>query len=288
MEFHLYLPQMRLSLDALTERAQAAEKAGFAGIALMDHLAPPLAEGQDMIDAMVAATWLAANTTTLTISHLVLCDTFRHPTMLSRQVVSLDHASGGRFELGIGWGSVPSEFETFGIGDTTPRRRVARLRESLEVLNELWAAEPVTYQGEYHQLNNALQRPAPLGKIPIVIGGAGPKTLQLVSDFADWWNCPTHRMADFDKMKERVGSARISIQQMTSLVHNETDREETLGLAAKRFGPPTYRAEGTAPELVDQYRAMQDKGVERVYVWFTDFAPDHTLAAFGNQVIAQV
>src|SRR3954454_20283613 len=99
--FHLYLPQMRMTHDAIVERAQAAERAGFEGIAFMDHLAPPLAADQDMWDAMSLAGWVLARTATLKVGHLVLCDAFRHPAVLARQVASLDHASGGRFELGI-------------------------------------------------------------------------------------------------------------------------------------------------------------------------------------------
>ena len=109
MQFDLFLPQMRLTFDQLVERARAAEAAGFVGIAGMDHLAPPLAEDQAMFEAMVTNTWLAAHTNDLVVSSLVLCDAFRHPAVLAREAVSIDHASGGRFELGIGWGSVPDE-----------------------------------------------------------------------------------------------------------------------------------------------------------------------------------
>src|SRR5690606_28747074 len=131
-EFHLFLPQMRMSMPDLVGRARAAEAAGFTGMALMDHFAPPLAEQHDMYEAMQTAGWLLASTETLKLSHLVLCDTFRHPAMLARQAVTLDHASGGRFELGIGWGSVPDEFDRFGVAPRTPSGRVARLKESLE------------------------------------------------------------------------------------------------------------------------------------------------------------
>ena len=60
-------------------------------------------------------------TSRLQVGSLVLCDSFRHPAVLAREAVSIDHASGGRFELGIGWGSVTAEFETFGVGSTEPR-----------------------------------------------------------------------------------------------------------------------------------------------------------------------
>src|SRR5204862_6555639 len=133
MEFHLFLPPMRMPLDALADRARTAEEAGFRGIALMDHLAPPQAVDQPMYEAMVTATWLAARTERLVVGHLVLCDALRHPAVLARQAVSLDHASGGRFELGIGSGSVPEELVTFGVTDGSTGDRVSRLGETLAV-----------------------------------------------------------------------------------------------------------------------------------------------------------
>ena len=62
LEFWLFLPQMRLTMDQLVERARAAEAAGFAGVAGMDHLTPPLAESQPMFEAMITNTWLASQT----------------------------------------------------------------------------------------------------------------------------------------------------------------------------------------------------------------------------------
>src|SRR6185436_18152874 len=120
-------------MDTLVERARAAEAAGFDGIAFMDHLAPPLALDQPMFEAMTAATWIAARTERMTVGHLVLCDALRHPTVLARQAVTLDHASGGRFELGIGWGSVGEELTTYGVHPTTPRDRIERLGETLTI-----------------------------------------------------------------------------------------------------------------------------------------------------------
>src|SRR5580704_18685266 len=152
LEFWLYLPQMRLALDQMVERACTAEAAGFDGIAGMDHMAPPLAEDQPMFEAMISTTWLAAHTSRLSLGSLVLCDSFRHPAQLAREAVTLDHASAGRFELGIGWGSVAREFETFGVGSTEPRVRVGRLKETLEILRSLWAGEILDYEGEYFTL----------------------------------------------------------------------------------------------------------------------------------------
>jgi alkanesulfonate monooxygenase SsuD/methylene tetrahydromethanopterin reductase-like flavin-dependent oxidoreductase (luciferase family) len=284
MEFNLFLPQMRVSYDHLVTRARAAEHAGFNGITGMDHLAPPLAEGQPMYDAVVTSTWLAAHTERLRVGSLVLCDAFRHPAVLARQAVSIDHASGGRYELGIGWGSWPGEFSMFGVGATEARGRVRRLKETLEVVRALWAGEVVDYDGEFHQLRGARQEPRPLGRIPIVIGGTGPRTLALVREFADWWNLQTGALDKVEELRSQVGDARASVQQMVTLVRRGDDREEVTALAMRRFGR-ARPVVGTASELVDHFGRMAGQGVERVYAWFTDFAPPETLAEFGEEVI---
>src|SRR5690606_24706450 len=109
MEFHLFLPQMRMPFDRIVSAARAAEAAGFDGIAGMDHLVATGAEEHTTYEAMITNTWIAAHTERLKVSSLVLCDAFRHPAVLAQQAVSIDHASGGRFELGIGWGSYAND-----------------------------------------------------------------------------------------------------------------------------------------------------------------------------------
>jgi alkanesulfonate monooxygenase SsuD/methylene tetrahydromethanopterin reductase-like flavin-dependent oxidoreductase (luciferase family) len=283
MEFQLFLPQMRMTLPTMVERVQIAVDAGFDGVALMDHLAPPMAETQPMWDAMVAATWLGAKTTG-TVGHLVLCDAFRHPAVLARQAVSLDHATGGRFELGIGWGSVPTEFPTFGVGSTEPRARVDRLTETLEVVQALWSGEQVSYSGAHHSLVDAQQSPAPEHRIPIVIGGAGPRTLGLVARFADWWNLPINKLDQFEELREKTGDARPSLQERVTFVPEGGDRAAIVETAMRRFSD-TGHAVGNAAELVEHYAAREAAGIERTYVWTSDFAAPDTLAEFGETVI---
>jgi alkanesulfonate monooxygenase SsuD/methylene tetrahydromethanopterin reductase-like flavin-dependent oxidoreductase (luciferase family) len=284
VQFHLYLPQLRMSFDRLVAAAQAAESAGFAGIAGMDHLAPPGAEQHSMYEAMVTNTWLAAHTEHVTVGSLVLCDAFRHPAVLARQAVSLDHASGGRFELGIGWGSWADDFSRFGVEPPEPAARVRRLRETLEVLKALWSGETVDYDGTFHRLRGAMQVPGPVGKIPVVIGGTGPKTLALVREYADWWNVPVTQLDLLDRSRSLAGDTRVSIQQTVAYVGRDADRDAVAEQAARRFRTMTPVI-GTGTELADHFGTLSDRGVERVYAWFSDFAPPDTLAAFGAEVI---
>jgi len=285
-EFHLYLPQMRLTMEAMVEKAQAAEAAGFIGMAGMDHLAPPMAEQHDMCEAITTNAWLLARTERLVQGQLVLCDAFRHPAMLAREAVTLDHASGGRFELGIGWGSVVEEFTTYGVTPTAARERVQRLAETLELLQLLWSGEDFDYHGQFFQLTAARQMPAPLGKIPVLIGGTGRRTMELVAAHADWWNVPIHQLDRLDDMRGAAGNARVSVQQMFAFVPAGSDRASVEEPARRRFGLHGNLVVGGRDEMVDHFSAMRERGVERFYVWFADFAPPSTLEAFGAEVIS--
>jgi alkanesulfonate monooxygenase SsuD/methylene tetrahydromethanopterin reductase-like flavin-dependent oxidoreductase (luciferase family) len=286
MEFHLFLPQMRLPPEVLVARARAAEAAGFVGIALMDHLSPPLAADQPMLEAWIAATWVAAHTERLTVGHLVLCDSFRTPAVLARQVVSLDQCAPGRVELGIGSGSTPDELAAFGLEEGTPASRTAQLGETLEVLAGLWSGEPVHFEGEHRRIDGGRQLPVPTRPIPVVVGGTGPRTLELVARYADWWNVPGHQVDRLEAVRPAAGRARVSLQQAVTLVADEASRDQVVALAQRRFGWMRSRAVGSAAELVEHFADLEARGVERVYTWFTDFAAAETLEQFGAEVIA--
>lgn len=282
-EFWLFLPQMRMTLEEIVSKARAAERAGFGGMAGMDHMAPPMAEHTPMYEAMITNTWLAAQTHSLRLGSLVLCDAFRHPAALAREAVTIDHASGGRYELGIGWGSVPTEFATFGVGSTAPHIRVGRLKETLEIIRALWTGEIVDYEGEFFHLQGARQLPVPEQRIPIVIGGAGKKTMELVAGYADWWNVHIGILDKLEAVRPLAGDARCSLQIQVAYVPSEDHRREITETARRRFGKGPII--GTAPELADYFAGLSERGVERAYVWFCDFARPETLAAFGEEVI---
>jgi len=284
-EFFLYLPQLRLGVEAVTQRALAAERSGFTGIAFMDHLSPPLAEASPMLEAMTLATWVASRTTDLVVGHLVLCDALRHPAVLARQAVTLDHASGGRFELGLGWGSVADELVAYGVTDDGPPERAGRLGESLELLEALWGGGPVEYRGAHFDVDCQGQQPTPLTRIPVVVGGTGPRTLELARRHADWWNLPTYGLGRLGELRPQVGGARVSTQHLVGWVDHPSRREEVAQVAQRRYGTMPGLVVGDGDGLRAHFGRWTAAGVERFYVWFTDFAVPASLETFGEQVI---
>jgi F420-dependent oxidoreductase-like protein len=158
----------------------------------MDHfypLTPPL-DGTHLESwTMLAA--LAQATTRLRLGAMVNGMHFRHPAVTANMAVTLDHISGGRFELGLGTGWFLPEAEAYGIPLGSPAERSDRFEEGVEVIHRLLTQETTTFQGRYYRLTDArcepkaLQLPRP----PIVIGGKGPKrTLRTVARFADHWD----------------------------------------------------------------------------------------------------
>jgi alkanesulfonate monooxygenase SsuD/methylene tetrahydromethanopterin reductase-like flavin-dependent oxidoreductase (luciferase family) len=274
-EWFLFLPQVRLDIPAIVERAHVAEAVGFDGIAFIDHLEAPGTKDRSIWEAMTVATWVAARTERLRIGHLVLCDAFRHPAVLAKQAVTLAAASGGRFELGLGSGSWPREFTRFGLPDADDAAaRVARLGTTLALLQEYWG------DGEL------AQQPPPEHPIPLVLGGTGKKMMELVRGHADWWNIPSHQLDRLPTLLPTVGSARASLQQMVGFVGKGADRDTVAEVSRRRFG---YLGDGLvcgdAAELVDHFGRLTEQGVERFYVWFADFAAPGTLAEFAETVI---
>lgn len=274
-QWYLFLSQIRFGMDAIVDRARVAEASGFDGIAFIDHLHAPGAARKPLWEAMTVATWVAARTETLRVGHLVLCDALRHPAVLAQQATTLQQASGGRFELGLGSGSMPEELSHFDIDHGGGAARRARLERTLTLLPRYWDTD-----------DELALAPAPQPRIPIVIGGSGPKTMALVRRHADWWNLPVNHLDRLPRLREAAGDARVSTQQMVGFVGRDAERDRVVETSARRFG---YLGSGLmcgdAGELIDRFAELREQGAERFYVWFSDFADPGTLAEFGETVI---
>lgn len=287
MLFGVFLPQIRMSFATIEQRARAAETVGFHSVWLMDHLATPAGPEHDCLEGWTVASALAARTETIRIGHLVLCNQFRHPALLAKMAATLDVISGGRLELGIGWGSVETELRAFGIGDEPPTVRAARLAETLEILDLLFTGEPVSYDGAYYRLEGAVARPRPLqDRIPIHLGGAGPKlTMPLVARFADWWNCPSYGVDRLGELRPQAGKSRLSVQHVIGLAPSRATRRETIALAERRFGGWGGLVCGTADEVAAALARERDAGVELLILQFSDFGTPETLELFAEEVM---
>jgi alkanesulfonate monooxygenase SsuD/methylene tetrahydromethanopterin reductase-like flavin-dependent oxidoreductase (luciferase family) len=276
-EWYLFLPQVRVPVADIVERAHHAEASGFTGIAFIDHLEAPGLPDESIWEAMSVATWVAAKTERLRIGHLVLCDAFRHPAVLAKQAVTLSEASDGRFELGLGSGSWPAEFTRFDVGQQDPVARVKQLESHLDVIGQYWGRGDDATRS---------QSPLPTHPIPLILGGTGRRMMELVRRYADWWNIPANHIDRLAELAPAAGSARVSIQQMIGFVRKDSDPAKVREVSARRFGNlGSGLVCGDADELSGHFSNLSGQGVERFYVWFADFAAPESLREFGETVI---
>lgn len=189
--FGLFIGQVGLSWAELVERFVLADELGFDHAWLVDHLMPTDPPyDRSAFEAWTSLAALAALTRRIRLGVLVSSNTFRHPSLLAKQAVTVDHISGGRLILGVGTGWFADEHHRFGIEFPAAPERVERLEEALEVLNHLASGSPATHQGRHYRLENAqslptsVQRPA----IPILVAAHRPRMLRLAARHADIWD----------------------------------------------------------------------------------------------------
>jgi alkanesulfonate monooxygenase SsuD/methylene tetrahydromethanopterin reductase-like flavin-dependent oxidoreductase (luciferase family) len=275
----------------ILERTLAAEAAGFDSVWLMDHLVAPAAPEHDTFEGWTLAAALAVRTERIRIGHLVTCDPFRHPALLAKMAATVDVLSDGRLELGLGWGSVERELAMFGFDAGPPAARAARMRETITVLDRMFAGEVFDHDGPAHTLRGAIGRPRPVQqpRPPLHVGGAGPQlTMPIVREHADWWNCPTYAADRLAELRPLAGDARVSVQRPVALAPTPGDRDETLALAERRFGSWGGLVGGTAREVADALAADVAAGAEGFVLQFTDFGPPATVDHFMARVAPEV
>ncbi len=175
--------------DVVARQAAEADRSGFDTVMVMDHFyqLPGLGQpGDAMIECYTLLSALAQHTTTVRLSALVTGNTYRNPTLLAKTVTALDVVSHGRAQLGIGAGWYELEHDALGYEFGTFTERFQRLEESLQIILGMLAGERPTRHGRWYHVQDALNVPPPVSRIPIMIGGSGErKTLRMVAQYAD-------------------------------------------------------------------------------------------------------
>ncbi|WP_165975890.1 TIGR03621 family F420-dependent LLM class oxidoreductase [Actinomadura rubrisoli] len=167
----------------LVATARRAEDLGYATLTLRDHFTPD--DFGDQLSPMVALTAAACATTTLRVGTLVLANDYRHPAMLAKEAATLDHVSGGRFELGIGAGWLREEYDRAGMPFDPAGTRVGRLEESLEVLRSLLSGDKTDFAGEHYRIDGLAVFPRPKRRPPILVGAGSKRMLGIAGRHAD-------------------------------------------------------------------------------------------------------
>ena len=244
--------------------ARAAEDAGLDALFRSDHYRSIVrGEPAGALDAWAVLAALAARTERIRLGTLVSPVTFRPAAVLAKNVVTVDHISGGRVELGIGAGWYESEHEAYGFPFGTARSRLDELDRQLAEIERQWRSREIAPP--------PLQRPRP----PVIVGGnAKPRTVRAAVRHADEYNT---LFAEVEEIRERgrvleraaldAGREPLRLSLMAGAVVGRDAAEVRERMDAWRSvsgGAEPPRFVGTVDEVASMLREYEAAGVERV------------------------
>jgi F420-dependent oxidoreductase-like protein len=295
--------------------ALACEEHGFEALFRSDHYVSfghPNEWGS--LDAWTTLSALAARTERIRLGTLVSPVTFRHPSQLAKSVVTADHVSAGRAELGMGAGWFEGEHRAYGFPFPSAAERYEVLAEQVEIVHRLWDRdEPeVTFHGKHYELEGCHSLPKPLQDPhpPLILGGgAGPRASRLAARWADEYNMNFVTPEECRAGRERLDAAcegigrdpsdlRLSLMTNTLVGADRADLEERASwLMAKRGesgDPAAYvnslgpeRLIGTIEQVLERLKEYANAGVRRVMLQHLLHEDLEVLALIGHDLIPE-
>ena len=302
--------------DQWVALALACEEHGFEALFRSDHYVSFGREAEwGSLDAWATIAALSARTERVRLGTLVSPVTFRHPSQLAKSVVTADHASGGRVELGMGAGWFEREHRAYGFPFPETRERLGILEEQVEIVHRLWDRdEPeVSFEGSHYRLEacRALPKPVQVPHPPLILGGqAGPRAARLAARWADEYNVnmidppeSRRRRQALDRACERAGRdpASLPMSLMTFALVG-SDRKELEARAARLLdrqgnngdpgaylaGMGSNRIAGTVDEVVSRLADYAEAGVRRVMLQHLLHDDLEAVALIGSEIIPGV
>jgi len=242
LRFGLKASGQGITIEQLRSVWRIADDSGFDHLWDFDHLASigpggpdrPVYEGWALQAAMAEAT------KRVRIGCMVTGNTYRHPVVLAKLAVTVDHLSGGRLEFGIGAAWAEIEHQMYGIEGLD--HRVGRLSESLQIMKSLFTQDRTNFEGRYYHFKDAIANPKPIQKPhpPIWIGAQGETTLRLTARHADVWNISggdpefvAEVIKKFDDACGEVGRNPAEVRRSLQFGWDGKDRNELIELSGK-------------------------------------------------------
>jgi F420-dependent oxidoreductase-like protein len=286
--------------------ARACEGHGLEGLFRSDHhLSFEAPRQQGALEAWSTLAALGPMTSRIRLGVLVSPVTFRHPSLLARAVVTADHTSGGRVELGMGAGWFEWEHLAYGFPFPDPSTRLDMLAEQLEIVHGQWRDEAFDFKGAHYRVRDLVGRPAPVQRPhpPLIIGGrAGPRSVALAARFADEYNVNYVTAAQCRKRRRRVEDAwaqagrdpaTLVFSLMTGCVVGTNERE--LDARLRRLGADEQDARtepawitGTVDRVVERLHELTASGVDRVMLQHLAHDDTEMVALLGDEVVPKV
>jgi len=307
--FGLYLSQVNVDFGTVKKVATEAERLGFDSVWSTDHLMVTGSPHDAILECWTTVSALVAVTRKIRLGTLVLCNSFRHPSVLAKMAATLDFVSDGRLDFGIGAGWYRPEYEAYGIPFLKASIRIAQLAESLEIIKRMWLQEKTTFQGQHYGVKEAVcnpkpvQRPHPPIWVGVMIGRR--RMFDIIARHADGWTIsslylPTpveyrSLLEDLEAYCKAHGRSLGGMRKALGVGCIIAEDKERLRKKFEKFKPGTIsvdvyqavqpRLMGTPDELVRKFREYIDAGATHFLLNFPDVTDLEILRLFSETVI---
>jgi len=256
-------------------RWRRIEELGFDSVWVADHFVDYTRPSSPWFEAWTLLAALASQTSRIRVGTLVSNVFWRNPAFLARQVVTVDHISNGRLELGIGAGAsadVDPTYSMTGLKYWGPGERVARFKENVEILDRLLRNEVTTYRGRYYSLEETAMNPQPLQKPrpPITIGALGPKMMRIAAQYADAWNTFGGMDLGPTEMLEKVSRDNELLDAYCEEIDRDPDSLRRSLLAFGKEAWELYDSEENFENFVAKYRETGITEFITYYPWIEE------------------
>ncbi len=306
-------PQMGYTWQEIYNIVQAAEKNNFTHTWFSDHfLLRADSVDQNCYECITAMMGAAAKTEKLRIGPLVLCNLYRYPAVLAKQIATLDHFSNGRIEFGFGTGWKEIEFNQYGIEFPSGGVRLAMFEEALQIIKSLWTEERTTFDGKYYKIKDAVASPKPYQKphptIWIGLGGGKPKITRLAAQYAEGinyvWAIPPdelkQKLDEFDEIAKELGRDPSMIKKSygawTDVFEDEKAKLEAIKKLAEERKVPIEEVEkgmkralvGTREEIIEKMKEYQKLKLDHFIIMFPYQKELEQMKIFKEEILPKI
>jgi F420-dependent oxidoreductase-like protein len=307
VRFGIQTGQQNLTFDQIRDLWSKADGWGYDSLWAFDHFYPifvpdptgPCMEGWTLLSA------LSQHTRRARIGALVNGNTYRNPCVLAKMASTLDIASGGRLNLGLGAGWFELEHKSFGIDFKTVAGRLQALDESCQIIKGMFTQAKTTLHGKHYDVVDAVCNPKPLQKhLPLMIGGHGERVLlKIVAKHADMWNMTNAELPEMERLIgiierhcDTVGrdSDEIEKTEMMAMCYKPAKQREEImtGLIAMMAQTTPEKARdrmiiGSKQECIDKIERFAKAGVTHFIFMQGGVIVEDELQAFAEEVIPQ-
>lgn len=289
--------------------AAATEDSGLEGLFRSDHYLSIGGEGRSSLDAWTTLAGLAVRTERIQLGTMVSPATFRHPAVLAKSVVTVDHISNGRAELGIGAGWYEDEHRAYGFPFADTKTRMAVLEEQIEIVAKSWREGPFDLRGEHYTIEDldALPKPVSKPRPNLIVGGSGgPRSIELCARWADEYNTVSPTLDEIKsrrKLLERAWESAgrdpgdLVFSAMTGcIVGSDSDEVRARARSLMDLGGESGSEDdwlerarrtqviGTVDEAVDRIGGLSEAGLDRIMLQHLMHTDVEMVAVLGEVV----